>query len=105
MIKSKAKTIKSKTNSKKAVITVARYDNHEMAYVLVNEKTVYSGNYWDFHSGCHGTKVAGYELKGLRDSGIDSLATALKSKMTDKGIDAKIIQKDLTSEEYNKFSN
>jgi hypothetical protein len=85
-------------------IEVLRYDDHEMAGVLVNNKIVFQGNYWDFHSGCHGTKIGGYELKGKWDEGVESLATALAYVILEKdGVKAKIVNRNLTKEEHDEL--
>lgn len=89
-----------KTAKKKSVITVAKYESHEMGFILVDGNSVFTGNYWDFHSGCHGTKIAGYDLSGIWDSGMTSLAGALKSKMEAAGKSVEIETKKLTKEEY-----
>ena len=94
---SKKKTVKV---SKTVNIKVARFEAHEMAFILVDNKPVYSGNYWDFHSGCQGTKIAGYELKGLWDQGIDSLGGVLKLVMEKEGKKVTLSHKKLNQQEY-----
>ena len=83
-------------------ITLSKYPDHEMAFVFIDDKVVFSGNYHDFHSGCHGTKIGGVELKGKWDTGMDSLVTALKAELKKKGsvAVAKITLKD---DDYNKL--
>lgn len=39
---------------KPKTITVELYPPNEMARILVGREVVHLGNYWDFHSGCHG---------------------------------------------------
>lgn len=50
----------------------------------MNGEAVFSGNYWDFHPGCIGSVIAGEELRGLWDSGMESLVTALKLRFMEK---------------------
>ena len=84
----------------KVQIVVATYDAHEMGFVIIDGKSVFTGNFWDFHSGCHGTKIGGYELNGIWDRGISSLATALKVKIEETGSEVEVLKKQLTSKEY-----
>ena len=84
----------------KKTVEIARYPDHDMAYILVDGENVYSGNYWDFHSGCYGSKVAGYELSGIWDEGIDSLGGVLKLLMEKEGHEVTLTKKTLTDEEY-----
>lgn len=35
-------------------IVVELYKDHEMARIKVGGRSVFTGNYWDFHRGCHG---------------------------------------------------
>lgn len=52
-------------------LTLARDSETRMAKVMVNDECVYSGNYWDYHNGCHGVHdfpfddVAGF-ISGLK---------------------------------------
>lgn len=85
---------------KKVQIVVAICESHEMGFVIIDGKSVFTGNYWDFHSGCHGTKIGGHELKGLWDTGMTSLATALKSKIEESGSEVEVLKKKLTNQEY-----
>lgn len=95
---SKKTTTKKSPKTKK--ITVALYDNHEMGFILIDDEVVFSGNYWDFHSGCQGTKIGGFEVGEIWDSGTKSLAGALKTKIEETGAKAEIVQKNLTDAEY-----
>lgn len=36
-------------------IVLQIYRPHSMAKVLQGKKTLFLGNFWDFHPGCHGT--------------------------------------------------
>ena len=87
-------------NPTKTKIEIARYPQHEMAFILVNNESVFTGNYHDFHSGCHGSVIAGYNLDGLWDRGIDSLGGALKLVMEKDGKDVELSKKNLTQAEY-----
>ena len=78
-------------------IEVLRYDPHKMAFIKINDKVIFTGNYHDFHADCHGSKIGGYDLTGLWDRGIDSLATALKLKI---GESCEIDHKKISREEY-----
>lgn len=91
--------------AKKNNIEIARFEEHEMAFILINNKPVYSGNYWDFHSGCHGTKIAGYELKGLWYNGIDNLGNILKQLMEKEGNKVVLSHKNLSQLEYSNIFN
>lgn len=95
--------MKTLKKPKKVLIEIATYEPHEMAFILVNKKPVYSGNYWDFHSGCHGTNIAGYNLDGLWDKGIDSLGGVLKLVMEKEGKEVQLVRKALNSKEYKAF--
>lgn len=66
------------------VISLLDCEDYEAAFVLVNGEAVFSGNYWDFHPGCIGSVIAGEELRGLWDSGMESLVTALKLRFMEK---------------------
>lgn len=52
-------------------LTLARDSETKMAKVMVNDECVYSGNYWDYHNGCHSVHdfpfddVAGF-ISGLK---------------------------------------
>lgn len=74
----------SPTTDDEMVISLLDCEDYEAAFVLVNGETVFSGNYWDFHSGCIGSVIAGEELDGLWDSGMESLVTALKLRFMEK---------------------
>lgn len=87
----------------KMVIEVARYSPNEMAFVSINGKIVFTGNYLDFHSGCHGTKIAGYNLDGIWSSGIDALAVALSKVILKEGKESDIVHKKLSTAEYNQY--
>lgn len=49
----------------KVQIVVATYEAHLMGFVIIDGKRGFTGNYWDFHSGFHGTNIGGYEIKDL----------------------------------------
>ena len=49
-----SKQIIAASNDTGANIIVVKYSPHQMAHVYVNDKHVMSGNFWDFHPGCHG---------------------------------------------------
>lgn len=85
---------------KSTVIELAVYKPHEMGYVLINGKCEFQGNYWDFHSGCHGSTIAGYDLSNKWDRGMASLANALKSAMEADGVKVSVKNKTLTDKEY-----
>lgn len=74
----------SPTADDEMVISLLDCEDYEAAFILVNGETVFSGNYWDFHSGCIGSVIAGEELDGLWDSGMESLVTALKLRFMEK---------------------
>lgn len=74
----------SPTAEDEMVISLLDCEDYEAAFVLVNGETIFSGNYWDFHSGCIGSVIAGEELDGLWDSGMESLVTALKLRFMEK---------------------
>lgn len=93
----------NKESKKSKVITVAKYPNHEMAFVMIDGKSVFAGNYWDFHPGAHGKKIAGYDLSGKWDKGFDSLANALKAEMLTEGLSVSVESKTLSNEEYAKL--
>ena len=44
---------------KENTIRVELYPPWEMAWVYLGNKCVYTGNYWDYHPGCHGLKLFG----------------------------------------------
>lgn len=56
------KTSISENKFMTTTITLQYFDDIESAKILVNDKVVFSGNYWDFHQGCIGPIVAGYNL-------------------------------------------
>lgn len=85
------------------IIEVARYSPHKMAFISIDGNIVFTGNYWDFHSGCHGAIIAGYNLTGLWESGIDDLAVALSKAIVKEGKLAEVINKKLNNDEYNKY--
>ena len=91
---------KNKAQRGSKIITIARYEDEEMAFILIDKELVFLGNYWDFHPNCHGTSIGGYELKGLWSGGIDSLAYALKQRMDQSGLKAQVVNKTLSSKEY-----
>jgi hypothetical protein len=59
------------------IIKIIREPHFEMAYVYLNDEHIMSGNYWDFHPGCHGMYQYG-DFKG-----VDSLAIAIKKSLND----------------------
>lgn len=87
-----------KTNT---TITIATYQ--EMNVIKINSKVVFNGSVDDFYSGCIGTKIGGYDVSGLWDQGVLSLATALKVKIEETGKKVTIIKKELTFEECKKM--
>jgi hypothetical protein len=62
-------------------VVIARHPDTDMAYVLVDDQVVFMGNEWDFHSGCRGTMIAGCDLAGKWDRGVESLATVLAGEL------------------------
>ena len=68
------------------VISLLDCEDYEAASVLVNGEVVFRGNYWDFHPGCSGSVIAGEELRGIWDSGMESLVTALKLRFMEKNL-------------------
>ncbi len=87
----------------KVKITVAKYPDAEMAFVMIDKEIVFSGNDWDFHAGCSGTFIGGYELADLWDAGIMGLALALKEKIVESGKEVTLNRKTLTEKQYNKL--
>jgi hypothetical protein len=83
-------------------ITLAKFPLHKMAFVLINEKVAYTGNYEDFHAGCHGSHIAGIDLKGKWNRGMDTLVCALKNELEKKDI-VQIGHTNLKPAEYNKL--
>ena len=82
------------------VIRVVLCEEMEMAQVLVNDELVYQGNEWDFHSGCNGTELAGEDLGGLWDSGVESFANALKSRFEDRGWSVRVKSQAVSDDEF-----
>lgn len=72
-----------------------------MAFILVDGKKVFSGNYWDFHIGCHGPKIAGFDLTGEWSQGIEALALAIGRRFLAKNFKVDIEHRDLEAKEYN----
>lgn len=85
---------------KPKIISILKYPEHKMAFIQIDGKTVYLGNYDDFYLGCHGNKVAGFDLTCLWDKGIQSLANCLKNCIKKTGSDCEIQLKKLNIEEY-----
>jgi len=72
---------------KEIVIHVKVDDSCDMAAVYIDEECVMSGNFWDFHPGCHGIDEYG-------DFGnFDDLARKILVKLTKEGKKAKIVKK------------
>lgn len=63
-------------------------DYNEIAEILLNEETIYMGNFWEFHSG--------NILDWGSFNGYNALAKAIKNKLEKRGKKAKIIK-----EKYN----
>jgi hypothetical protein len=49
-----------------STIRVRQDESCEMAEVYLDDKYIMGGNYWDFHSGCHGIYEYG-EFKDLNE--------------------------------------
>jgi len=76
-----------KTKSKDAIITVLVDESCEMADVSDNFGNGMSGNFWDFHPGCHGiTKFGDFR-------GYNMFAEIIKAYHIGKGRKAKIVKK------------
>jgi len=75
------------TEEKEIIILINTDTSCEMAMVSIDGKCVMSGNFWDFHPGCHGINEYG-EFRGH-----DDLAIKILSKLTKEGKKAKIIKK------------
>lgn len=84
-------------------LEILDYPAHEMAFIRIDGDIVFTGNYHDFHKGCHGTKIWNYDVNGIWDRGIKSLAMALKTKAKEDEIEVQISEKKLTAEEYKKL--
>jgi hypothetical protein len=92
----------TKKKELKQVVEVLRWEGAEMAMVCVRGVPVYSGNYWDFHSGCHGTLIAGLDLAGKWDSGIDSLASVIASELSKtKDNEYKVVKQRVSETDFN----
>lgn len=61
----------------KNIIEIKVDKSCEMAQVSLNDKIVMSGNFWDFHPGCHGINEYG-DFNGYSD-----LARAIALKVGD----------------------
>lgn len=84
----------------KTIITITNEDM-EMALMFVDDRSVFFGNFWDFHSGCLGTEIGGFELEGKWDRGIDSLANALADCYKEQGETVETL--DVSVEDENLF--
>jgi hypothetical protein len=71
---------------KEIIILVQSDRSCEMAAVAIDDKCVMSGNFWDFHPGCHGINEYG------EFGGHDDLAIRILLKLTKEGKKAKIIK-------------
>lgn len=48
-----------------AIIVLRDFPDLEAAKITVNDATVFSGNYWDFHKGCRGPIIADRDLSDV----------------------------------------
>lgn len=64
---------------KETVISVLVDRSCEMAKVSIDDKCVMSGNFWDFHPGCHGINQYGDFY------GFDDLAIKISGKLDKLG--------------------
>ena len=76
------------TSSVKSVhITVIYADDSEMAWTFLHREQVFCGNLWDYHSGCSGSVVGGYDLEpfGWEGRRPPQLVEALTAALTADG--------------------
>lgn len=88
---------------KTKTIKVEKYYGHKMAFVSIGKECVFTGNFWDFHSSCHGPKIGGYDLTGKWYQGIYSLAQSLKKELEKDGFKVNIKEVELTHKQYAKI--
>jgi hypothetical protein len=84
-------------------IELLSHEPSDMMYLLVDGEREFTGNTWDFHAGCQGTHVAGYELAGLWDKGAQSLAGVLKLKMGADGHDVTLTEREISDAENDRL--
>lgn len=85
-------------------IEIARYEEADMAYILLDGEAVFIGNEWDFHAGCMGTTIAGYDLEGKWDKGVESLAYVLSVEIEREGATVTRSERTLTEHESDVIS-
>ena len=87
-IKNKINFLEEKLSSMNDDIIISiRVDKScEMASVHIDDVLVMSGNFWDFHPGCHGIVEYG-DFRGF-----DDLAIKIMGKLTSEGKESKIIK-------------
>lgn len=84
-------------------LTLALYHPHEMAFVKIKEQRVFTGNYHDFHLGCHGGVIGGYDISKtwVQGLGPGEMIKALIAEIEkpDTVVYERVI---LSNEEYNR---
>jgi hypothetical protein len=68
----------------------------KMAYLFLDKKAVFEGNFWDFHAGCYGPVIAGRDLSEKWERGMYGLVRALVNTIEEEGDTVTFSVKEIT---------